>query len=361
MDDETEVTKPSLDDLIDQAYDTHTAEVETTEAEKPELKTDATGRAHGADGRFVPKEPAAEASPPGTTEAAPAEASQAEQPAPQQLLQPHARWNEARKTAFSSLSPEAQKLALEIQAEHEANFTRSSQEFSEFKRNAEPVYTAIQPLSEPLSRLATARGLTVPQLIGETAREMVALNFGDTVRKHQAFVALAQQNGVDIGALARGQLTEPAHQQPRQDNELSQLRAELAEIKQAEQRRQTAHIEATVEAFINAKDANGKPLHPHYTVVEPAMAHYITQKRNETGQFPSLEEAYAEAVKPIEALIAGSVESRQAAIAESNKASLDKAKKAAPVKTNGSQPTGVTKPTGLDAILGQAMERAGYA
>lgn len=309
-------------------------------------------------GRFASSKDTGEvpASERAATDAKPdAEGQLAPEPAadPQQF-EPHPRWNEAQKAAFAALPPEAKQFALAVQAEHEANFTRKSQEYADFRRTAEPLVQAVQPFQQYLTQLAPQIGITPPEMIRQILSVEHTLRTGDPASKYQAFAQLAHAYQVDIAALAGGQV-------PRIDPVTTQLRQELSELKQWRQQyeqnsqaEQARQISSQIEAFAKATDQTGQPKHPHFDRVKGVMAHMMA-----TGGAATLEDAYAKAVEPIKAAIATELEARAKAADQSRREAVAKAEKAAPVKSSGVQPGGKTGVKGLDAHLQNALAQAG--
>lgn len=331
-------------------------------ADTEELKADAAGRLHGKDGKFAPKDSVADAAPSedGASKApdkvAPDQSTA--EPAKQQF-EPHARWNEAQKAAFATLTPEAKKFALDVQAEHEANFTRKSQEYAEFKRTADPYVAAVQPFQQYLAQIAPATGMSPPELVRSILSAEYSLRTGDPGQKYAAFAQLAQAYGVDIAALSRGEvaLPDPALQQLRQQvSELSQWRQQREQQTNQEQDQRTSLL---IDQFEKATDESGKPKHPYFDMVRAAMGQ-IASRKEKAGEPVDLEAIYQEAAKPLEARIASSIEARQKQAVEAQKDALDKAKKAAPIKSSGSAPNGSVKGKGLDAIIGDSMAKHGF-
>lgn len=322
-------------------------------AETPD-DTNSGERARDETGRFAPKE-ITEAKPSdGASEAKVAKAQPTTDPVAEQQIAPHARWDDAKKAAFASLPPEAKKFALDVQNEHEANFTRKSQEYAEYKRTADPFMQAVQPFEKYLAQVAPGIGQTPHGMINAILGAEYQLRTGNPQQKYQAFAQLAQQYQVDLGALSRGEIAQPdplIDQLRQQVHDLSNWRTQYEQ--QTAQEQQNA-LSLHIDTFAKATDEAGKPRYPHFERVRGIMGQMMAN-----GQVTSLEDAYAEATKPIHEAIAAELSTRQAQSAESNKAAIEKAKKAAPVKSSGTQPNGSAKGKGLDAHLDAAMARAG--
>lgn len=338
----------TLDSIIDDAIaQSESAEPATDEG----VKIDATGRAHGEKGRFVSKDTGEAEASEGATEAEPetAEAQPPPEPA-QQQFEPHPRWNEAQKAAFNSLPPEAKQFALAVQAEHEANFTRKAQEAAEFRRNVDPYIRAVQPFSQYLAHVAPAMGTTPAGAVNQILQAEYKLRTGNIQEKYGTFAGLAQHYGVDLAALASGQV--PVQQQPRQVD--PQVNQRLSRIEQGLQQEHIQRLSLHIDAFRDAKDEHGKPKYPHFERVRGVMAQVMG-----SGQAATMEDAYALAVKPINEAVAAELGARQKTEEKQRQEALEKAKKAAPVRASGTQPRGIVAGKGLDNILSAAIDKAG--
>jgi chemotaxis regulatin CheY-phosphate phosphatase CheZ len=240
-----------------------------------DIKADATGRVHGKDGKFVAKESKTDAKPSdGASKAAEtvAPVQPAVDPAQEQQIAPHPRWPEARKAAFNALTPEARKFALDVQAEHEAAFTRKSQEDADYRRSADPIVQAVQPFQEYLQKVAPVAGMTPGQLINGLLSAEYQLRTGDPRTKYQAIAQIAQTYGVDLAALTRGEIAQP-------DPLINQLRQQVSELTQqfgAVREQQTAQeqqrsLSLHIDTFASAKDEAGQPKYPHFERVRGYM------------------------------------------------------------------------------------------
>lgn len=317
-------------------------------------ETDSGERARDEAGRFAPKKtPEAEPSK-GASEAKAAEAPPVVDPAQVQQIAPHDRWDEARKAKFSTLPPEAKQFAIEVQKEHEANFTRKSQEYADYKRTADPLLQAVQPFQQYLAQVAPGIGQTPQGMINAILGAEYQLRTGSPQQKYQAFAQLAQQYEVDLAALSRGEIAQPdplITQLRQQVSDLSNWRSQYEQQTQQDQARQ---LSLHIDTFANAKDENGRPRYPHFERVRGYMGQLMAN-----GEVATLEDAYTKATEPIKAAVAEELSARTKNAEASQQAAVEKARKAAPVKSSGSQPNGSAKGKGLDSHLEAAMAKAG--
>lgn len=376
---EQEQAAPTLDDLITNAMaepEAPPAEGDSKSAEPP-LKVDATGRVHGEKGRFAPKDKAAkpdqstapEASADGATESANNVAPTATaEPATTQQPEPHARWDDTRKARFSTLPPEAKQFALDVQAEHEANFTRKAQEHSDYRRAADPLLQAVQPYKPYLEQVSSQVGMPPATLISELLKTEHALRTGTPEQKVQALGSIIHSYGINLASLIGGQ----GQPQGALDPTILNLRQQIAQLDhrnrtietrfeqqhreavEAKAREQDAQIHSTIEAFSTAKTEDGQPRYPHYERVRGVMSQLLAEQKAST-----LEQAYDQAIAPINEAVAKELAKRSEAAETERKTAIERAKKAAPVRATGSQPNGAASKASLDAILGDAMAKHG--
>ena len=319
-------------------------------------KADASGRLHGQDGKFVadPSKPkvgdnnSAAKVPPGSADAAAAAPTLGPDPVvTPQPIEPPARWTADNKAKFATWPRDVQEIVLERVRETEADYTRKTQEAAELRRSAEPILNAVKPFEAYLSQIAPAVGQTPDQMIGSLLGVEYQLRTGDPYQKVQALAQIAASYGIDLAALSRGEMPaapDPHYQQLRQaygslGQEVSQLRA----LMDQEQQRQTYQ---QIEAFASAKDDAGRPKHPHFERVRGVMGQLLRADETMT-----LDAAYQKAIEPIQAAIADELRTRQEAAERQRLDAIEKAKKAAPVKSSGSQPSGSAQAKDLDSLL----------
>ncbi len=339
----TEPVAQGLDAIISSAIDAAEAPVESTTTES---QTD--GRARDEHGRFVAKDTAAEASDPGPAEAAakPATEPATVEPA-QQPLEPPARWSDADKAKFSTLPREAQEVILERNKGMEADYTRKTQELSSFRSQAEPLLKAVEPHQPYLAQLASITGSTPAALVNDVLTAERTLRTGTPDQKVTALLQIAADYGIDLRGVAGGgqpQALDPITHELRQT--VSQLANEFAQEKQRQAQAANERIAAEIETLKSAKDASGNLLRPYFEHVRPQMAQLI-----ERGEAATIDEAYSKAMEPFQAAITNQVQAKGAEAEKARLESVEKAKRAAPVRSTGSQPGGQRVGGDLDSIL----------
>lgn len=333
-----------------------------------ELKLDATGRAHAADGKFAAKKSAEEPAPTGqadTSAAIPAAQTQADTaPKVQQVELPEA-WSAEWKAKAATLPPDQQQLLVEQYKAMQGDYTRKTQATAETQRQIEPIIGEVQKLNP----LLTHMGMTPQQFIAESGAVAGNLLSGNPKNRADAIAYLVQHRQVPIPELlsALGVSVSPDGQGVRPpDPAISQLHQTVSTLQtqlrqqqehQANQERQRAQAEFS--ALGQAKDNDGQAKFPHFQRVSQTMLQLVA-----SGQSDTWDNAYSKAVRLDDELYKQTVETeRQRVSVEAEKQRLEaveKAKKAQPVKSSDGSPSGAAKLKGLDAHISGALERSGF-
>ncbi len=368
---ETDEAPKGLDAIIDGAIEAaepvaEVAEAPEKAAETPEVKLDATGRAHAADGKFASKDsakteavvtddPAKVAATP--TPIAPADPAQA------QPVEPNARWTPELKAEFAKWPAEVQKAFKDRHDATEADYTRKSQEVAEQRKAHEPLLGEVQRQMPFLQQI----GYTPDRFLQESAVVAQRLMMGTPEQKGDALAYLAQLHkvppetvlrslGVSITQDGMAQAPPPELQQLRQ--QVFQLTQTQEQLQQQQVQQERLRAQAEFDAIGLTKDDNGNLKYPHFGRVKQTMVKLVANDLAETW-----DKAYSIAVRGDDELYQQTVASeRQSAAAKveaDRVAAVEKAKKAGPVRTSPSAPGGGTQRKGLDAILGDALDRAG--
>lgn len=357
---ESEPASVTLDSILDKAI-AGSDETGAPAAADPgdgskEPIADKTGRLHGERGKFVAKtNSAAEASDKEPAQAAKAEVlTPAADPAAMQPVPPPARWTAEDQAKFASWPRDVQEAVADRYKAIEADYTRKTQEAAEIRRTAEPLLSAIKPFEGYLSQLAPVVGQQPHEMIRTLLATEYNLRTGAPEQKYTAFAQLANTYGIDLAALAGGQIPyiDPASQQQRQ--QMSALEQRLAQFEQFAEQQQNQQAALHIDTFSAAKDEAGRPRYPHFERVRGIMGQLMAN-----GQANTIEDAYQKATAPIQEAIAEELRARQQQADTQRKEALAKAEKAAPVRSSGSQPGGSAKGKDLDSILSDAMSKSG--
>lgn len=342
---ETEANESGLDNLISNALDNFSG------------SDDNSGPSRDERGRFASAKGEGD-KPDAQTEAVAPEVqpAQTEQP-----IEPPARWTEADKAAFAALPREAQALLSERNKAMEADYTRKTQEIAEFRRHAEPLLNAVQPYGEYLNTIGQQMGRQPAELIQNLLNVEYRLRTGSPQEKAQALAKIAADYGIAPQPMGTADGQQPMATQPdpyvnHLYQQMPAIGQELNQLKQTVQQYEAERLNLQIEAFQNAKDANGQLLHPYFEDVRSHMAALIA-----AGSAATIEEAYALAVQPINKVVQSSQAVSQQANDKARQEAVEKAKRAAPVRTGGSSPKGVTAAKGLDDLISASLDKAGFA
>lgn len=331
----------------------------------PEPRLDQTGRAHGADGKFVTKEPAKAEAPDGL---APADAKTAvpavADPPKVELVEPHPRWPAELKAEFAKWPPEVQKSFRARDDATEAEYTRKSQEVAEQRKSHEPLFAEVQRQAPFFQQI----GYTPEKFLAESALVAQRLMTGSPQQKGEALAYLAQLHQVPAEALLTSlgvSLTpgDDGRVTPQVNQETQQLRQQIFTLQRAVEQQQQNQVQnertraqAEFEAIGQTKDDSGQLKYPHFDRVKQTMVQLVAHGISQTW-----DQAYATAVRSDDDLYQKEMETQRLRVAEKaeqdRQAAVAKANNARSVKTSGSAPGGGAQLKGLDAHIAAAMER----
>jgi len=339
-----------------------TPEPEKAEAEKPEAKAGDNRDGEDAGAAKDDAKPKEEAAPRG--DAAAFEAPK--------------HWPEADRKAFAAQPPEAQALIRRLAKDLEGGFTRKSQEIGDKARYADAVRSVIDDSTRNKLALQGANEVQYVQRLHEIQQfsekdpkgfvrwSMQTLG----VRPEDLFPAQqpkAQQQSADQDLAAL--LADPRVNQL--ESELAQIKGQLTERQQRElqaqhyQRSQrTQHLQSEVAKFRSALDDSGQLLYPHFDTVHPHMGALISTDP-QLAQMPDSPElmkaAYDMAVWARPDLRQNLLEAEAAKrVAAAEKArEVERAKRVTAVRSAPAVNATPAKPTDLDAIIRESMNRSG--
>lgn len=349
------IEEASLDDVISKALDGQAAEDAPLEV--------SDGRARDASGRFVSRETEGGTDAP-VTEPKPEEEAtkpevqpEAQAQAPKWTDGHFAGWKPDQRERFNALPPDVQEFVMARQAESQAFYDRKLAESTDWKKNAEPVMAAVQEV-EPFAR---SIGTTPGDLLKSYAAIDYQLRYASYQDKVQLFGQIAKEYGIPFAQPETDPYADPLQPNGQAYPVIHDLQSQIRQLTAQVQQYQTQHQSLTqqqltsqIESFKTATDANGQALYPHFDVVRPAMGQLLAE-----GKASSLEDAYKQAVKPLEDRIQAELAARQKAAQAKQAEAVARAKKASPVRTSGIHPGGQTKSGGLDAMLNQALAAHG--
>ena len=297
-------------------------ESETVEAEATEEISEPQEVVEAVDGEDTPTE---------QNEVA-AEAEEASEDAEPEGIPAPEHWTSEQKEAFTSLTPEAQRVLLDRDAEFQKGYQERVQGIAN-----------IQQALEPYKQIIAQMGVSEDQAI----RSLFAAYGQLTANPLEGIRRLAQNFGV------LDQLAEPDTNDDFVDPEIKALREQVQNLQgqlhqfgEYQSQSVQAQGQQQVESFKSATDANGNLLHPHFEDALPLIVPLV-----QSGK--SLEEAYEEAKWSVPAY-------RETAMAAGKKEPTDiekarkvrQAKKAADsVKPKGKAPSAPEKELSIEDEL----------
>lgn len=342
--------KVDLDSLISGAIE----KAEATEAEPAPETTASSERSRDDKGRFAKEsepKPSDRASGSDGTAQAPVAAVEPALEAPR-------NYTAEQKAIFATLDRKAQEHWVAFEKQREAEFTRKSQAEAEYRRTADPLLNALVPFKEYLTQVGPQVGRQPHEMISDLLAVEYRLRNGDVQTKVQALGQIAASYGIDLSALARGEIREPDASITQQHQHFQALQQRLDHMEQVRQQEETARLTQHIADFTNSKDENGNPKYPFFERVREPMGRLL-----EHGLASTLEEAYRKATAMDEDLHKEAQAAQQKAAQEAEEKrkaeALAKAEKVKPVKATGTQPHGKTTGKGLDNIIREAMASHG--
>jgi len=358
-----------LSKMIYSAIDGPEDEPEVIEAEASEEPSD--GPLRDENGRFKAKEETAEEEPeqeepveaapegeePEDTELEASDEAPDEEPERPAWDDGHFRgWEPEHRERFNALPPEQQQVVMEFKAASDAALTRTAQEFSEFRKTAEPLVQAAQEVHE----IFAASNLSPDQALKGYAGIERTLSYGTLDQKMQLLGQIAQQYGIPLDisqAVPWDADLDQLREVHDRDSRLAQEQSETAQLRARLQQLEQQQLQTQIQSFATASNPDGSPKYPHFDVVRGTMGQLMS-----SGQAQSLEDAYEKAAKPIEDRIAAEIAARSASTVARQREAVEKAKRAAPLKKspqpalNGHR----VEPTNIDDAINAALDQAGF-
>lgn len=241
-----------------------------------------------------------------------------ENPIPAELppLEAPAMWGKQYKETFAQIAgnPEQRAVAekwLEQWKETQGYVTRKDQEFADYRKRLDPVYSVIQPYEQYWAQ----QGMTTETGV----RQLLAYAEGLARDPASMIPHLAQMYGVDLQQLVA--------EQPYIPQEMVALQQQIQQLQHANQQQQYqqqqafhARLGEEIRAFQTATDEQGIPKAPHFERVFDTM---LALARG--GAAKNIQEAYDKAVRldaELQTEIASEKAKQEAAAraAEANKA-----------------------------------------
>lgn len=191
-------------------------------------------------------------------------------------------WTPVGKEKWASLPPEVKEEIRKREGDV-ATFVQRTQA-------AANVGQFVQKELGKYTPLYTQRGIDPGQLLPTLLQSHAILVTGKPEDRVAVLQAIAQGAGLDIADLAQGGTgVNPVVEQ--MQARINALESQLTQVSSGVQSRQYAELEQQVNAFIDAKDDQGQPVHPYFDLVWQDM-----QQLLQANVARGLKDAYEQAV-----------------------------------------------------------------
>lgn len=262
-------------------------------------------------------------------------------------------WSKEQRARFEALPPEQQDVVMAYKAETDAAFTKRDQEYSGFRKEAEPLVE----LAKQNADLWAAQNLTPAQALQGYANIERTLTYGtyDQKVKLVGDICKAYQIPFDANMMALDVDVESYRRSHDAQSEIARIQAENARLQQQFESYRAEQLQSQIASFASATNADGSPKYPLFETVKATMGQALS-----SGQAQTLEAAYEIATKPINEAIAAREAALKAQTQQQQRAAVEKAKKAAPVKSSPSMPAGQQQAMSLDDAISAAMAKVGW-
>ena len=265
-------------------------------------------------------------------------------------------WEPEHREKFAALPPEQQSVVMEFKQASDAALTRTAQEYSEFRKSAEPLVNA----AKEVEQIFAASNMSPDQALKGYAGIEQTLSYGTLDQKYQLIGQIAQMYGIPLDisqAVPFDQDIDQLREVHDRDSRLAQEQSRIAQLEAKLQTYEQQQLNSQIEQFAGATNPDGSPKHPHFEVVKSAMGQMLA-----SGAAQSLDDAYEMAAKPIEDRIRAEIEARAATSTARQREAVEKAKRAAPIKR--SPPSALNghaaEPATIDDAISQALDSAGF-
>lgn len=198
-------------------------------------------------------------------------------------------WPARDREFFAKQAPEVRNWLLGRHKAMEADYTRRVQEVAHYRRERDELGEIFRPFADAMA----SDGMTVPMAV----RQLVAAHHMLIRDPANGIASLAQKYGIDLK-----KATEDGAQQGQSDPRFATLEGEVRRLQSTLQGQLNAQVEnekrtnlSKVEQFAEEKDAQGKPLRPHFDDVARDISMLLRAAR-EAGDSLTLQDAYDRAI-----------------------------------------------------------------
>lgn len=248
---------------------------------------------------------------------------------PATAIQPPQSWSAQDKAAFTKAPPDVQAIIARREAEMHKGLSEQGTKYAEKARLADEIQTAAAPYAAMLQ----AEGATPATAFKSLMNTAYTLRAGTPAQRHGIIASLAKQFGVDLTAVASGDIPyeDPAIAQTH--SRIQSLEQQIAQQNHAAEQAATAQTLNQIEAFKTELDDKGNPKHPYFEESRTEMARLV-----QGGLAADVASAYEMAVWATPHLRAKQL-ADQSARAEADRVAAAKAKAVQATKSAGTRIT----------------------
>ena len=271
-----------------QQIDSTEQEVQTADEPKtPTLKETLQAAMQGED--TLPEPPAEKMEEVVKEEEQPEETEEGveEQQAPElEAISAPKHWPKEEQEIFNAWDANVQHQVMDRYKAMEGDYTKKTQALAKYKKRNESLDEIYGPFRDDFQRAGMDEVAATRQLLA--AHKYLRED------PQQALKWLAQSYGVDLKAVNDDTAIEDEYADPQMkamQQQIAQLQGTITNQQQQAQNMQKQDVQAIIDNFQTAKDADGNLKHPHFDVVQNQMSGLIS-----SGVAKDIESAYEMAV-----------------------------------------------------------------
>ena len=215
------------------------------------------------------------------------EEEQVEEKAPElEALTAPKHWPKEEQEIFNAWDANVQHQVMDRYKAMEGDYTKKTQALAKYKKRNESLDEIYGPFRDDFQRAGMDEVAATRQLLA--AHKYLRED------PQQALKWLAQSYGVDLKAVNDDTAIEDEYADPQMkamQQQIAQLQGTITNQQQQAQNMQKQEVQAMIDNFQTAKDADGNLKHPHFDVVQNQMSGLIS-----SGVAKDIESAYEMAV-----------------------------------------------------------------
>ena len=201
-----------------------------------------------------------------------AEQEQVEEKAPElEAISAPKHWPKEEQKIFNAWDANVQHQVMDRYKAMEGDYTKKTQALAKYKKRNESLDEIYGPFRDDFQRAGMDEVAATRQLLA--AHKYLRED------PQQALKWLAQSYGVDLKAVNDDTAIEDEYADPQMkamQQQIAQLQGTITNQQQQAQNMQKQEVQAMIDNFQTAKDADGNLKHPHFDVVQNQMSGLIS-------------------------------------------------------------------------------------